>query len=181
MVAVVVIVAGIVSVAVFDDGTDAPRPAPSTSIDIQVERVGNGVAKDDAVVLRHEAGETLKRGNLIVTVGSDVVFNRNINPDEGGSGTVSTTLKGLNVQVDPGAFNDLNKPGPGPPGDGDGDSANVVNEWGDDLTAGDRLVIQERNNPQSYDVIQPGDRISVVWVDTEDRRHVIARKTVGEN
>jgi FlaG/FlaF family flagellin (archaellin) len=175
---VLIVSSTIAVVALGQFGGTEPNPAPAVVIDSESQRIDNGIPKDDAVVLTHRGGETLLRGNIIVKIGSDTVFNRSVNGDVDGTGSVSVRTKGLIVEVDSGPFNDLNKPGSGPSGDGDGDSSNVVNQWGDGIRSGDRLVIQERNNAQSYDVIDAGDRIVVIFVDTEDRRFVIMSDTV---
>ena len=156
LVGVVVIVSGTVAVSVFGQFETEPRPAPEVSITVDTARIGNGVATDDAVILTHTAGQTLDRGEVIVQVGSDTVFNRTVNTDRGPS---PDRTRGLVVEVDRGRFNDLNKPGSGPPGQADGDSSNVVNEWARGISAGDRLVIQERNDPRSYDVTSPTTKV----------------------
>lgn len=178
MVAVVVVLAAVIGGLVLGIGSPSEQP-PATSITITSERIGDGVAKNDAVVLKHQAGETFGRGRITVTIGPDEVFNSSVVEDIGGGGNVGARLQGLVVQVNPGAFNDLNKPGGGPPGDGDGDSANVVVEWGDGIDHGDELVIQERNATQSYDVIQEGERIRVVWTDETGQQFLLASGTVG--
>lgn len=178
MVAVVVVLAAVIGGFVFGIDSPSERP-PATSISITSERIGDGVAKNDAVVLEHQAGETFGRGRITVTIGPDEVFNSSVVEDIGGDGDVGARLQGLVVQVDPGAFNDLNKPGSGPPGDSDGDSANVVVQWGDGIDHGDRLVIQERNATQSYDVIQAGERVEVVWTDESGQQFLLASGTVG--
>lgn len=178
LVAVVVILAAVVGGFVLgqDNPTDSP---PQTIISIEHERIG-GAPKDDALVFQHEGGATFSRGGLSVLVGDDKVFNSSTIGDVGGSGTVTETLDGLVVQVDPGPFNDLNKPGPGPPGDAGGDSRNVVNQWGDGIQYGDRLVIQERNASQAYDVINRGDTVRVIWRTPSGKRYVLASTVVGE-
>jgi hypothetical protein len=177
MVATVLVVVG--GVWVFLPGAvDLPGRPSQAVVDVEAERLDDGVAKNDAVVLTHESGRTLDRGNLRVTIGSDTVFNTSLVGDTGGSGSVTVRLEGLIVEVDPGPFNDLNKPGPGPPGDADGDSRNVVNQWGSTVEAGDRLVLQERNATRAYDVIQPGETVRVIWV-TDDETYVIVETTIG--
>jgi flagellin-like protein len=179
MVAVVVILAGVIGGLVLGIGSPAESP-PTTHISITDERVGDGVARNDALVLEHQAGETFGRGQIAVVVGGDEVFNSSIVKDIGGDGSVGARLQGLVVEVDDDRFNDLNKPGPGPPGDADGNSSNVVVEWGDGIDHGDRLVIQERNDSRSYDVIQSGDRVKVLWTDPNGQQFLLASATVGE-
>lgn len=179
LVAIVVVVAAGVWVLLPGAGEVVPGNPSKAVIDVESARLDDGVAKNDAVVLTHEGGETLDRGHLRVTVGPDTVFNESLVGDTGGSGTVTVRLEGLVVEVDDGPFNDLNKPGTGPPGDADGDSRNVVNEWNDTVESGDRLVIQERNDPRSYDVIQSGEQIRVLWVDGNGEAFVLAETTVG--
>jgi hypothetical protein len=176
MVAVVLVVAA--GVWVYLPAGAVPSDPSRAAISVQSERVGDGVARNDAVVLVHEGGDALERGNLRVEIGPDTVFNTSLVGDTGGSGTVTTRLEGLIVEVDDGPFNDLNKPGSGPPGDADGDSANVVNEWNATVEAGDRLVIQERNDPRSYDVIQAGEPVRVIWIDDDGETFVLAETTV---
>jgi flagellin-like protein len=179
MVAVVVILAAVIGGFVFGFGSPSEQP-PATSITITSERIGDGIAKNDAVVLEHQAGETFGRGRITVTIGPDEVFNSSIVEDIGGDGSVGARLQGLVVQVDPGPYNDLNKPGSGPPGQADGDSANVVVQWGDGIDHGDRLVIQERNAGPAYDVIQEGERVRVVWTDESGQQFLLASATVGD-
>lgn len=179
LVAVVVLLAGVIGGVVLGIDNPAESP-PTTHISITDERVGDGVARNDALVLEHEAGETFGRGRIAVVVGSDEVFNSSIVKDIGGNGSVGARLRGLVVEVDDDRFNDLNKPGPGPPGDADGNSSNVVVQWGDGIDHGDRLVIQERNDSRSYDVIQSGDRVRVLWTDPGGQQFLLASATVGE-
>jgi flagellin-like protein len=179
MVAIVVVLAAVIGSFVFGVSTPSESP-PRTSITIEEKRIGNGVPKDDALVFEHQAGETFTRGNIAITVGGDEVFNNSVVSDVGGGGTVVVELQGLVVEVDSGPFNDLNKPGDGPPSQGDGDSSNVVNQWGDGIDHGDKLVIQERNNTKSYDVINEGDRVKVLWTDPSGEQFLLKATTVGE-
>jgi hypothetical protein len=86
-------------------------------------------------------------------------------------------VPGLIVEVNPGdEFNDLNKPchldgepvSPswscgGPPGDSDGSDSGVVLQWAENVSAGERIVIQERNHSNSVDVIEPGDTVQIIY------------------
>jgi flagellin-like protein len=172
VVAVVLVVAGTAWAALGGVG-DVAEPAPEVTVEVESSNLGDGAPRNDAVTLVHTQGQTLDRGNLRVLVGDDEVFNQSLVPDTGGSGTVTTRLEGLVVEVDDDAWNDLNKPGTGPPGDPDGDSRNVVNEWNRTVGAGDRLVVQERADPRSYDVIDDGDRVRVVWTADDGRSYVL--------
>ena len=178
LVAVVVLLAAAVGGFVLSQDQPSEGP-PQTIIDIEEQRIG-GAPKDDALVFEHVGGATFSRGGISVVVGTDEVFNSSVIGDVGGNGNVNVRLQGLVVQVNPGRFNDLNKPGPGPPGDPDGDSSNVVNQWGDGIQYGDKLVIQERNAPQSYDVINEGDKVRVYWTTPNGDRFLLASTTVGE-
>lgn len=178
VVAVVLVVAGTAWVTLGDVGDEVSEPAPEVTVEVESSNLGDGVPRNDTVTLVHTQGETLERGNLRVLVGDDEVFNQSLVPDTGGSGAVVTRLEGLVVEVDDDAWNDLNKPGTGPPGDPDGNSSNVVNEWNQTVGAGDRLVIQERNHPNSYDVIDRGDRVRVVWTADDGRSYVLVDERV---
>jgi hypothetical protein len=156
-----------------------PDPAPEAVVDVEGQNLEDDVPRNDTIVLTHDGGRTLEQGALVVRVGDEVVFNRSEIGDTGGGGGVTETLAGLRVEVDDDAYNDLNKPGSGPPGDGDGDSSNVVNEWNGTITVEDRLVIQERNSPQAYDVFGVGDRVRVIWTDGDGNRFVLAEETLG--
>jgi hypothetical protein len=179
MVATATVFVSVLGVFVFGVTNQVPETPPKAALTIEGAALNDGVAKNDSVTLVHEGGDDLRRGNIEVTVGDDTVFNRSLVGDRDGSGTVSVRLEGLVVEVDNGKWNDLNKPGPGPPGDGDGDSRNVINQWGTDVTSGDRLVIQERNAPKSYDVIQPGETVRVVWSDGRGNRFVLVEATLN--
>lgn len=178
IVATTIILAGSIGLFVLNLGNDLPEAAPQASFDIESSYVGDGVPQNDSVRITHATGDKVRRERMRVLVGDDEVFNGSIIEDRGGSGAVGARLKGLRVEVDEDRFNDLNKPGPGPPGDADGDSRNVVNQWGERISAGDTLVIQERNDPRSYDVIQRGERVRVVWVGQDGRGYVIASARV---
>lgn len=167
LVSIVVILTGTIgTVALGQFGGVAPEPAPVVAITAETENINNGVAKDDTVILTHESGETLSRGELIVQIGQDTVFNRSVNADTLSGGQLNKKTNGVVVEVDDNAWNDLTSP---------------VNEWGDDeVQAGDQLIIKDRNynHPNVYDVINKNDKITVIWVDKEDRRFVLFSETI---
>lgn len=183
IVAVAVIVVGTVAVSLFGIAAVVPEPAPTADIEIETLRVGDGVARNDAIVLTHEGGDQLKRGFLEIRVGNDVVFNDTSNSE---SNSPTNEVAGLIVEVDSDEFNDLNKPcrsSPpdtcgGPPGDADGSDASVVHQWETTVHAGQRLVIQERNSTEAYDTIQEGEMIKVIYRG-DDISVVLARARVG--
>lgn len=176
LVAVLVIVGSTVALFALELG-ETTEVGPTASIEFESNYFGDGVPKNDSVTVIHRSGDTLERERLEIRIGGDTVFNET--DDSERSGDASNVVRGLVVEVDAGnEFNDLNKPGTGPPGEGDGDSRNVVHQWQSEVTAGSKLVIQERNDPDSYDVIQPGERAVVVWRGDEESA-TIASTTVA--
>jgi FlaG/FlaF family flagellin (archaellin) len=185
LVVVTVVVGATIGVFALQYGQQTTDVAPNAELDFEYRYFDDGVAKNDSITIVHTDGDTLDRSRLEVVVGNDTVFN-----DTGDSESNSRTnqVEGLIVEVDDGDFNDLNKPcrlSPpdtcnGPPGDGDGSDRDVVHQWEEEVQAGQRLVIQERNHEDSYDVVQPGERIAVVW-HGEENSAVIAEETVAPN
>ncbi|MFC6976949.1 type IV pilin [Halomicroarcula sp. GCM10025709] len=175
MVAVVVIVGSTLTVFAFSFGDSVSSVAPTADIEFESRYFGDGVAKNDSVVVTHDGGDRLRRTQLEVVVGGTTVFNET-DDSESNNASPSTDVKGLVVEIDGDQFNDLNKPPAlspagtrdGPPGDSDGSDPGVVNEWEENVTAGQRLVVQERNAGQSVDVLQPCDRIRVIWRGDEE-------------
>jgi hypothetical protein len=170
MVAVAVLMGTLLTVLAFSFGASTTEVAPTADITFESQYFGDGVAKNDSVVVTHTGGDRLLRTRLEVVIDGTTVFNDTAD-SESNNPTPATDVKGLIVEVDDDQFNDLNKPPAispagtrdGPPGDGDGSDPGVVNEWEENVTAGQRLVIQERNDPQSYDVMEAGDTIKVLW------------------
>jgi flagellin-like protein len=173
LVAVVVILAGTLSVFVLGLGESVSDAGPTVEFRIEYNYFGDGVEKNDSVRITHIAGDKLDREQLEIMIDSKTVYNETADSE-----TTSDTkvIPGLVVEVDAGDFNDLNKPctlngelvSPrdtcgGPPGDGDGSDNGTVLEWTEEVEAGQSLVIQERNDPQSYDVMEPGDKITIIY------------------
>jgi len=183
LVAVAVVVAATLSVFALQFGSSVTETAPVADIQIASRYFGDGVPKNDAVVLTHIGGDRLEREHLEIRVGDDVVYNRTADSE---SNSRTNNVGGLLVEVDDDDFNDLNKPSRlspprthgGPPGDGDGSDPGVAIEWESEVQAGQQLVIQERNANQAYDVMSAGETISVVWRDGEATA-TIAEATVG--
>ncbi|WP_324760806.1 type IV pilin [Haloarcula sp. GH36] len=170
MVGVVVLVGTLLTVLAFSFGDSVSSVAPTADIEFESRYFGDGVAKNDSVVITHGGGDRLRRTRLEVVVGGTTVFNDTAD-SESNNASPSTDVKGLIVEISDDEFNDLNKPPSiapadtrgGPPGDGDGSDPGVVNEWEENVTAGQRLVIQERNAPKAVDVLEPCDPITVIW------------------
>ena len=147
--------------------------APNAELEIEFNYVNDGVHKNDSVRIVHIAGDQLERERLEVVIGDDVVYNETADSETTNSNYV---VPGLVVEVDDDEFNDLNKPcrvngelvsppktSGGPPGDGDGSDSGVVLQWTDTISAGQTVVIQERNAPHAVDVIEPGERVTVIY------------------
>ncbi|MFC4406627.1 type IV pilin [Haloarchaeobius iranensis] len=182
--------ATVVTVAVYVPQflQEPPEPAPSARVTIESANFGDGVAKNDTVVVTHVGGDRLDRDRLTVLVGGETVYN---GTEDSESSSATFDVPGLVVEVDDDEFNDLNKPcrvdgervSPagtcgGPPGDTDGSDSGVVLEWAENVSAGQRLVIQERNAGQAYDVVQPGESVTVIYRG-DDFTAVLAETTVG--
>jgi FlaG/FlaF family flagellin (archaellin) len=183
LVVVTVVVGATIGVFALQYGQQTTDVAPNAELDFEYRYFDDGVAKNDLITIVHTDGDTLDRSRLEVVVGNDTVFNDTSNSESQGS----TKIRGLILEVDAGDFNDLNKPDRlapkkkhkgGPPGDSDGADPGVVHQWEEEVQAGQRLVIQERNADQAYDVIQPGERIVVIW-HGEENSAIIAAETVA--
>jgi FlaG/FlaF family flagellin (archaellin) len=184
LVAITVLVGGGVVVTFGDVADSTPERVPSASLSIEFDNVGDGVAKNDTVTVVHEGGDRLDRRHLEVRVGDDVVFNETADSE---SNSASNVVAGLVVEVDSDEFNDLNKPcrlSPadtcgGPPGDADGSDSGVVLQWETTVQSGQRLVIQERNAGEAYDVVRPGETVRVIYRG-DDVDAVLAEATVPD-
>jgi len=187
MVAVVVVLGGGLAVSAFQVFGGASEPAPVAEIEFEFDNLDDGVAKNDTITITHGGGDELKRENVVVTVGDDVVYNATADSE---STNASATVPGLVVEVDDDEFNDLNKPcfidgqrvSPvgtcgGPPGDSDGSDDGVVVQWSENVSAGETLVIQERNAAKAYDVFSEGETVTVRY-EAEGLSVVIAEATV---
>ena len=190
MVTVAVIVAATVAVFALQLGEDVSEKGPNAVVEIETNYLNDGVDKNDSVTITHIAGDELDRERLEVTIGDELVYNET---DDSETTNPSFAVPGLIVEVNDGdEFNDLNKPcfvdrqrvSPtgtcgGPPGDSDGSDRGVGLEWAEDVNAGERIVIQERNAAKAVDVIQPGDEITVVYRG-EEFTAILAQETIPE-
>jgi FlaG/FlaF family flagellin (archaellin) len=180
---VAVVIGTVVTVFAFGFAESATDVAPTAGIEFEYNYFGDGVAKNDSVTVIHDGGDTLERTRLEIRVGDDTVYN---DTSDSESNSPTNNVRGLIVEVDDDDFNDLNKPGRlsppgtvgGPPGDGDGSDPGVVLKWEKEVQAGKRVVIQERNDPRSYDVMDADERIVVVWRG-QDSSAIIAEDTVA--
>lgn len=186
---VALVFVAIVSVVLFvpQFGQQPPAPAPVAEFEFEANYFGDGVQKNDSVVITHVGGDTLERERLEVLVDGVTVYNETADSETTND---AFHVPGLVVEVDAGEFNDLNKPcwvngdrvSPkgtcnGPPGDSDGSDPGVVLEWAENVSAGQSLVIQERNHTNSYDVLEPGDTIEILY-HGDDFSAVIAEWTI---
>lgn len=171
MVVVTVIVGATVALFALQLGEDISDVEPYARIEFESNYFGDGVSYNDSVTITHAGGDRLRRDSLEVYIGDDLVYNETDN-SETNLGN-SKEVPGLILEVDDDEFNDLNKPcrfkpedcdPSDPPGDSDGADPGVVFEWEETVYAGQRLTIQERNDPdKSYDVMEPGDTIKVIY------------------
>jgi hypothetical protein len=186
---VALVFAAVVSVALVvpQFGLPPQEPAPVTDFEFQTKYFGDGVAKNDSVVIKHAGGDRLKRERLEVVVDGVTVYNETSDSESTNPGF---EVPGLVIEVDADEFNDLNKPcrvngervSPngtcgGVPGDEDGSDPGVVLEWAQNVTAGQRLVIQERNHEKSYNVLEAGDTVKIIY-HGDDFSAVIAEWTI---
>lgn len=174
LVAVVVILATTVSVFGLQMGESVSDTGPNAEFHVESNYFGDGVPKNDSVAITHVTGERLQRERLEVVIGGDVVYNET---EDSETTNENYRVPGLVVEVDPDdEFNDLNKPcrlngelvSPpetcgGPPGHWNGSDDGVVLQWEENVSAGQQIVIQERNHTNAYDVIQPGDSLKVIY------------------
>lgn len=192
LVAVTVVLGTTISLFALQVVEGLSDPAPNADFEIEPRYFDDGVPKNDSVAITHVGGDRLERERLEVRVGDNVVYNETADSETTSS---SNVVPGLVVEVDNADdFNDLNKPcrlngklvSPprtcgGPAGDGDGSDDTVVLQWEQNVTAGERIVIQERNHPNSYDVMQPGDSVTIVYRG-DDFSAILAEETIeGES
>lgn len=185
LVAVTVLLGATVTVFALDLAETQSEPRANAYIEFDWRYLDDGVALNDSVVITHMSGDVLEREDIEVYIGGELVYNETENSESNvGSGS---GVPGLILEIDDNDFNDLNKPcrfkpedcSPSdPPGDGDGADPSVVFEWEENVSAGQRLTIQERNDTEdSYDVIEPGDTIKVVYR-RDGFTSVIAEETI---
>jgi hypothetical protein len=145
-------------------GGEVAKPAATAAVGVETANVGDGVARNDAVVLVHEQGDSVERGTLRVTVDGQVVFVRDLGGG-GGGGVVS--------DVDGDGTRDLARPETTPRR-----GPRAVDQWYAPVTVGERLVVRERRHPRAADVIDRGDTVRVVCVTADGREVVVAEATV---
>lgn len=173
LVSVVVLLGATISVFALQLGEDLSDPGPKADFHIEYNYLGDGVQKNDSITITHAGGDVVEREQLEVVVGGNTVYNETADSESSGG---SYKVPGLVVEVDDGPYNDLNKPcyvdgrlvSPkwscgGPPGDSDGSDSEVVLQWAENVSAGERIVIQERNATKSADVIEPGDSVKILY------------------
>ena len=191
MVAVVVVLAATISVFVLAVGENLSETAPNAELEIEFDHLDDGVAKNDTVRITHLAGDQLERERLEVVIGDDIVYNETADSE---TTNENFAVPGLVVEVDGNDdFNDLNKPcrvdgervSPkgtcgGPPGDSDGSDSGVVLQWASTVSAGETIVIQERNAAKAVDVIEPGETVTVIYRG-DGFSAVLAQQTVPQN
>ncbi len=189
MVAVAVVLGGGLAFSAFQVAGQSSDPAPVAEIGVEFDNLDDGVAQNDTIRITHGGGDELKRENIVVTVGDDVVYNATADSE---STNANFQVPGLVVEVDDDEFNDLNKPcrvdgervSPKPtckqggqPGDPDGSDDGVTVEWSENVSAGETLVIQERNASGAYDVFSQGETVTVKY-EAEGLSVIIAEATV---
>lgn len=159
---------------VLQMGEGVTDTSPSAVFEMEYDNLDDGVAKNDTITITHAGGAVLARERLEVVVGDQTVYNETADSE-----TTNTQFEvpGLVVEVNPGdEFNDLNKPcrvdgdrvSPtgtcgGPPGDSDGSDSGVVLNWAHNVSAGQSVVIQERNDPRSVDVVESGETVRILY------------------
>lgn len=190
LIAVVVVLAATVSVFALQLGEEVSDVGPTTTFHLEYDHLGDSVSKNDTVTITHVAGDVLLRKNLEVVIGDDMVYNETADSETTND---DFEVPGLIVEVNPGdEFNDLQKPcrldgepvSPswscgGPPGDGDGSDSGVVLHWAENVSAGERIVTQERNHSNSVAVIEPGDTVQIIY-QADGFSAVIEQGTVPE-
>jgi hypothetical protein len=179
------------SIFVLQISEQVSDPAPTAGFHFESNYFGDGVPKNDSVRITHIGGDNLERSRLEIVIGDDTVYNSTADSETTSGDNV---VPGLIVEVDDSDdFNDLNKPcklngkyvspkedcDDGPPGDGDGTDPGVVLEWENNVSAGQTIVIQERNHETTYDVMDAGDPIKIIYRG-EGFSAIIARATAGQ-
>lgn len=187
MVAVVVVLGGGIGFSAFQVFGGASEPAPVAEIEFEFDNLDDGVPQNDTIRITHGGGDELDRENIVVTVGDDVVYNATADSE---STNANFQVPGLVVEVDDDEFNDLNKPcridgervSPvgtcdGPPGHYNGSDPSVVVQWSENVSAGETLVIQERNAPGASNVFSAGETVTVKY-EAEGLSVILAEATV---
>lgn len=191
LVAVVVVLGATISIFTLQIGEDLSDPGPRADFQIEINYIGDGVQKNDSIAITHMGGGVVERERLEVVVGDDVVYNETENSETTGN---SYQVPGLVVEVNPGdEFNDLNKPcyidgnlvSPietcgGPPGHYNGSDSGVVMQWAENVSAGETIVIQERNNAKAVDVIEPGETVKLIY-QGDEYTELMAKETIPED
>lgn len=159
LVAVVVIVAGVVATTVFSVANEVEDPPPRAAFSIETCHLCSSIAdpvpgeRTNSVNVTYETGPKIPAERLSVTLDGTVLFD----PSETGAAAYTQ------------------------PANYDGAGPNSLRWSSDEVTAGERVVLEDDADDESdpADRFRPGGTVRVVWTPPDgDRSFVLAESVI---